>query len=560
MNNIIRLLLLSIYPIIILLSGLIVYRKYKDTLRNNYKNILFNSLLAAIIIAVGLVVFFKKENTIYAYDYAGHWIRALTLRLKFFENPKEILPLVYSSMNNMDYSFLPALFGLPFILLNQSYTFFALTNLLIFLLPTFVLLQIAYFKYLNKNRYIPLVTLLVVYPLYLTLFYGKVDCSGLLFITLGYLLVILPDFKEIDNVDNLAVNLFMFLAIFLRRWYLYSAVCFYLSYFIKWLFHKEKKFTDLFKLLSSGIVLLIVCLLFFRPFMINTLTNNFDEAYAFYNHDGKILSFINNISPIICVISVIGLFVLFKKDRSLLVINIVSIVVPCLMIWKIQSFEYHHYYIFLLNIIILFVIGIEYLSKVKYAQYLLIVLLLIQPLTIFTYMGNNYIFTNIRKNPEVLENKYKLMEISEYIKSVEPDDTFTAFLSGGAYGIITDDLLRNAMLPDIDFPNIDSAVFDIRDGFPKDYQYIKYIITVDPMVYTDRNYQHMFDIISDAIINYELISSIYHPIYENTLETGHNITVYERISDYTPEMKKYFYNEMLKYYPDKADYFSYILD
>lgn len=29
--------------------------------------------------------------------------------------------------------------------------------------------------------------------------------------------------------------------------------------------------------------------------------------------------------------------------------------------------------------------------------------------------------------------------------------------------------------------------------------------------------------------------------------------------EYTGEMKEYFYNKMLEYYPDKADYFSYIL-
>ena len=68
-------------------------------------------------------------------------------------------------------------------------------------------------------------------------------------------------YEDIKLVDNILVNFCLFLAIFLRRWYLYSAVCLYLSYLIKWLFYKNKKPINLLKLLSSGIILLIVILL-----------------------------------------------------------------------------------------------------------------------------------------------------------------------------------------------------------------------------------------------------------------------------------------------------------
>lgn len=557
MRNILRLLLISIYPIIIIGSFIFIYNKYKNTIKNKYKAIVFNSLIPTILIALGLFIFFHIEDTIYAYDYAGHWIRTLTLKKFFYENPSIILETVYSSMNTSDYSYLPALFGLPLILIKESYFFFSLSNLLLFLLPTFLLLNILYFHYINKNNYLPSLIILAFYPLYLTLFYGKVDCSGLFFIILAYSLVILPDFEDIKLVDNILVNFCLFLAIFLRRWYLYSAVCLYLSYLIKWLFYKNKKPIDLLKLLSSGIILLIVILLFFNGFATRVLTNNFDEAYAFYNHQHKLYSFINFISPIICIISILGLI---KLKKELLVINIISIVIPCLMIWKIQSFEFHHYYVFLFNLIVLFTNGLIYLiNKNIKLSYLIVVLLLIQ--SIGVYLPYNVpLFTNIKKQPEILGDKKELIKLSEYIKSIEPDENTTAFLATGAYGIITDDLLRNALLPNLDGPNIDSAVFDIRDGFPRDFQYIRYIIISDPIAYTDNNYQHMFDIISDAIVNNEEISSIYIPIYTTELYDTYTITVYEKVGEYTPTMKKYFYTQMLKYYPDKADYFSYILD
>lgn len=554
MQNILRLFIVSIYPIIIIGPFVFIYIKYKNTIKTKYKAIILNSLVPAIFIAIGLVVFFRIEDTIYAYDYAGHWIRALTLKKYFFENPSIILETVYNSMNVSDYSYLPALFGLPLIIIKESYLFFSLSNLLLFLLPTFLLLNILYFHYIDKNNYLPSLIILVFYPLYLTLFYGKVDSSGLFFVILAYSLVILPDFKDIKISDNILVNFCLFLAIFLRRWYLYSAVCLYLSYFIKWLFYKNKKASDLLKLLSSGIILLIVILVFFNGFLTRVLTNNFDEAYAFYNHPHKLSSFINYISPIICIISILGLI---KLKKELLVVNIISIVVPCLMIWKIQSFEFHHYYIFLFNLIFLFATGISYLNKKN--SYVLIVLLLVQSIGIYLPYSIP-LFTSIKKQPEIMGDKNELIDLSEYIKSIEPDENTTAFLATGTYGIITDDLLRNALLPNLDGPNIDSAVFDIRDGFPRDYQFIKYIIVSDPITYTDKNYQHMFDIISDAIVNNEEISSIYNPIYSTRLYDTYIITVYEKVGEYTPTMKEYFYNQMLKYYPDKADYFAYILD
>ena len=513
--------------------------------------------MPTVLIALGLFVFFHIEDTIYAYDYAGHWIRALTLKKFFYENPSIILETVYNSMNTSDYSYLPALFGLPLILIKESYLFFSLSNLLLFLLPTFLLLNIIYFHYIDKNNCLPSLIILAFYPLYLTLFYGKVDCSGLFFVVLAYSLVILPDFEDIKTSDNILVNFCLFLAIFLRRWYLYSAVCLYLSYFIKWLFYKNKRAYYLLKLISSGIILLVIVLLFFNGFLTRVLTNNFDEAYAFYNHPHKIRSFINYISPIILLISLIGLL---NTKKELLIINIISIVIPCLMIWKIQSFEFHHYYVFLFNLIVLFTNGLLYLTNINNkTSFVIVILLLIQSIGI--YLPYNIpLFTNIKKQPEILGDKNELIDLSEYIKSIEPDENTTAFLATGTYGIITDDLLRNALLPNLDGPNIDSAVFDIRDGFPRDYQFIKYIITSDPITYTDQKYQHMFNIISDAIVNNEEISSIYNPIYSTKLYDTYTITIYEKVGEYTPTMKEYFYNQMLKHYPDKADYFSYILD
>lgn len=552
-------LLLLIYPLILLVCWVLIYKKYKNTIIENIKPLLINTIIISIIICLGLFVFLSFENTIYTYDYAGHWIRSLEIKNLFINNPSRIPPLVYDSMNNMDYSYLPALFNFPFLLIKEGFKFFSLANYILFLLPTIVLLQIIYFNKTALNKYFPIILVIVLYPLYLTLFYGKVDVCGLFFITMCYALVIFPNTNEITIVDNLSINLFTFLAIFLRRWYLYSVICFYIVYFIKIIIKKDKKL--LLNYLLSFIVMAVVILLFFRNFITMSLSNNFEEAYQFYNRDNKLLSFINYLSPIILIVSLLGFYNEYKENRTLLLINIISIIVPCILVWKIQTFEFHHYYIFLLNILILFTSGINFITNKKKVIIIpLLIIMFIQTLLIFTNVASIPLLTNIRKTPEVLDNKNKLIELSDYIKSIEPDEYTTAFITGGSYGIITDDLLRNAALPNLDMPNIDSSVFDIRDGFPKDMQFIKYVVLINPSLYMDKEYQHMYDVISNAIINNEGVSSIYNKIKIMPINDDYTATIYERTGDFTPEIKQYFYNQMISYYPDKKDFFSYILN
>lgn len=560
MNTLIRLLALSIYPLLIIACFSYIYLKNKKIIKKNIKAILFNTCVITILITIALIIFFKYENTIYNYDYAGHWIRSLTLRKTFYENPKDIFSTLYYSMNNYDYSYLPALFNLPLILINQSYGFFCLSNLILFLAPTYLLLNVLYFKYINKNRYFPLIFSILFYPLYLTIFYGKVDCCGLFFIIFAYSLIILPKFEDITFIDNLFVNLCSFIVIFERRWYLYSVLCLYVSYFIKWLFSK-KSIKTFISILFSGIFALAVILVAFYPFVLNTLNNNFIEAYEIYNNEGKLLSFINYMSPIIVIVSIIGLIREFKTNKELFITNLFSIVIPCIMVWRIQSFEFHHYYIFLLNILILFSEGILYISLYKAStEKVLLVLLAIQPIFVFSSVGNTMpLYTNIRKTPEILYDKDELIDLSCYLKSIETDESQTAFLCGGRYGIITDDLLRNAVLPDLDMPQIDSAVLDLRDGFPKDFQYIRYIVVIEPMLYTNMEYQHIFDVISYAITREPTISKKYNQIHSTKID-DYVVVIYERVDEITNEDKEYFYNQMISYYPDKEEYFSYILE
>ena len=69
------------------------------------------------------------------------------------------------------------------------------------------------------------------------------------------------------------------------------------------------------------------------------------------------------------------------------------------------------------------------------------------------------------------------------------------------------------------------------------------------------NHIRMFLITIDGLISLSKRVNIIKLIPNATI--GY---VYEQVGEYTDEMKEYFYNKMLEYYPDKSDYYAYILE
>ena len=561
-NNIYRLLSILIYPLIVF--GLLFYtckKRYLDILKNNYKKIFFNLIVFSLFGIIGILVYFHFENhAVYTYDYAGYYIKSLELVKMFWENPEHIFIKVYSTINSIDYSYLPSLFNFYGLLINNSFWFYCVINFVLFLLPTVFLLLIIYYKYFD-SLYIPQIILCSFYPLWLTILYGKVDVLGLFPLLIFYTIAIFDDFEKVDLKDTLILNFLTLLLMFERRWYLYALVGVYLAYMIKGIIYAHKTKTWLksaFKFILSGIVALLILLIFFEGFYKNVMMANNEEAYSFWNRSGKLIATINFYSPIICVLMLYGFIKLFLKDKEKAILFMILLVVPTCLFWITQSFDYHHYLIICLSFLILFTYGISSFNFVKYGQVVILLLCFVQMANIFTESDIPF-FTNIKKRLEDNPYKEELVDIAEYLKEVSSDEfIYTYVATGNNY--LCDDAIKNSLLPDIDFPNIVSYVFDIRDGFPKDFSYIRYFVLSDPILYLDENYQHMYDIITKAIISDENISKIFELRKEFILEDNTKVYIYEKVGEYTMDMKEYFYKEMLKYYPDKADFYSYILD
>ncbi|MDY3793599.1 MAG: hypothetical protein SO189_01450 [Erysipelotrichaceae bacterium] len=537
----------------------VIKSKFLYTFKKNFKNILINLLIILLIGIVGILVFFHFEkDAVYVYDNAGYYVKSLEMLQMFWQEPSKLFLKVFNTINNSDYSYLPSLFNFYGLMINNSYAFYCVINFIIFLLPTIVLLLLMYYKNFD-NKLVPVFTFIGFYPLWLTLFYGRVDCLGLFPLLIFYIIILFTDFERINWVDTLILNILTLLLMFERRWYLYALVGAYLAYLIKAIYnaYQNKKYlNNAIKFVLSGLLALVILLVFFNGFIQNVMLTNNAEAYAYYNHSGKLFAVVNFYSIIICAVSLFGLFKLFKTNRLLTIQLLITLIIPTMIFWMTQSFDLHHYLIICLPILFLFVHGFEQIT-IKYINIVIILLLLIQ--TIFIFIPTRIPgFTTAKRlvNP----NPYKegLYDVADYLCGISKDEGIYAYVATGN-NEFCDDAIRNVLLPNVDFPNMVSYIFDIRDGFPRDFGNIKYFVLSDPIFYMDENYQHMYKIISDAIMYDDTTSSNFEKVNEFYLKDNVKVYVYEQVGDYTNKMKEYFFNKMLEYYPDKADYFSYIL-
>ncbi|MDD7775755.1 MAG: hypothetical protein PT938_03160 [Solobacterium sp.] len=557
MNNAFRLLSMMIYPLFVLAMLFYVIRsRYLDTFKKNFKNILINLIIVLLVGIVGILIFFHFEkDAVYVYDNAGYYIKSLEMLQIFWQEPSNLFPKVFNTINNSDYSYLPSLFNFYGLMINNSYAFYCVINFVVFLVPTIVLLLMVYYKKFN-NKLVPVFVFIGFYPLWLTLFYGRVDCLGLFPLLIFYIFILFTDFEKINWLDTLILNILTLLLMFERRWYLYALVGAYLAYLIKAIynaFQNKKYLNNAIKFVLSGLLALVILLVFFNGFVQNVMLTNNTEAYAYYNHSGKLLAVVNFYSIIVCIVSLFGVIKLSKTNNLLSIELLVMLIIPTLMFWMTQSFDLHHYLIICLPILFLFVYGIENITN-KYIGVVIVLLLIVQSLFIFipTRIPG---FTNVKRLFNSNPYKEGLYDVADYLCGISKDEGIYTYVATGDNDFC-DDAIRNVLLPSVDFPNMVSYIFDIRDGFPRDFGNIKYFVLSEPILYLNEDYQHMYKVISDAIMS---MSTNFKKINEFELSNHTKIYVYEQVGEYTSEMKEYFYDKMSEFYPDKADYFSYIL-
>ena len=211
----------------------------------------------------------------------------------------------------------------------------------------------------------------------------------------------------------------------------------YILFLIKTLisYHRQKNKKVLLNALLSGIVALIVILTFFMPYTQNVLGNNYSEAYEVYDRNNKIPAFLNYFSYISISIILYSLLINLKEKKYNVLYLIVMVISICLLFWRTQAFEYHHYNLITIPILFLFSSGIySLMQNYKYLGKIIIILLTIQSSNIFlNFTSKDFIiFTSLRKQPEIFWGIDEFKELSSYLSSLTEGEGQTIFMATGS--------------------------------------------------------------------------------------------------------------------------------
>lgn len=560
------------YPVFLILVHVYLYFKlenYKNAIRINRK-FLVKSMIGIIILLNFLVLlFFVFENTIYFWDYSGFWTRTIDY-INIIDNNgvKVSLQTLLQSMNYDEHSYLLCLFlSFPMKLLNFDFLTFILSILNLFVIPvilnTYLLMCILFEKAnIYFNRYAIMIGIVCFVPLYFTMLYGYADVAGLLFIAFILITFFSCKIENFNLLDILFVVGNLLILIFLRRWYLFWVISFFIAtavFAVKTL-NKELIIKSLTRLFFIGLILLFMFLTIFKPYLAMLLGNNLNKAYSAYRNDifydlVNYFKFYGLFFIALCILSIKN-----KKNVSDIQFLLLLSVTVIIIFYSIQSMDQHHLHLLNYQFLILSLIGIQILLELKYKNVVLVLLALnfihaFNPIDLkYIHSFNNIFFTNVSRTPTKLIIKDDLIDLALTINNLAVDEQYAYFsASSKQYNA---DILRNCQLPykRNAVPNlVNTSDVDLRDGFPQNFFKINYVITANPTQYhLDKEDQYINYLINDAIQNVDIVSENYRLIEIKTIGEV-EIKIYERIKDYSIEAKDYFVNKIAEKYSQYSE-------
>ena len=575
-----RLLLYLFYPILILVIlgyFFIINKQTKFTLRTHFKFLFLSTLSFFVLGNIILFVYFKNEQFIYYWDYATFWEQSLRINKLISENSRDAFLYVIDSMNYQEYTALPALFiSLPTSILGQSFFAFILSSFNFFVIPFYIFLSIFELELISKlnlkfiSNWLLFVCNFLFIPFYFTLFHGYIGVVGQIFIVSLFLIYITKNHK-LDLPEVLIINSLTLLLIFTRRWYLFWVVSYYLSsgLFILLDIRKSKMETirSISKLVMSGVLMLIIILVFFYPYFSALFVSNFSDLYASYKLPSLVAEFLRFKSYyglFIILLFIYGLYSSISKSSTILWFVLIVTTLTAMQFLYIQSFEYHHYNLISFGIFVFVLITILELNHLKSVKFLVLTLYIFNSIYVFIPKLNllNTFFSSTSLKPKFRDDIVEIQDLSNYLNMLTSENKYA--YSAASSPILNDDLLRNSQLPWImnSVPNLEgSSNNDIRDGFPISFFEVNYVLVTNPVQinasYIDK--QFINQLINNSVLYQLEIRNNYQLVYENRI-SGVDVYIFERVSEFNTNEKRYFYNELSKMYPESPHVYDKIIE
>lgn len=401
-------------------------------------------------------------------------------------------------------------------------------------------------------------------------FYGYIGSAAFIFIVMIFILA-QAEFtdKNINLLRNVSIGLLLLLIVLIRRWYAYEVVAYFVSsaLFIL-IYNLIKKDFDLFKtnfirLFIQGIIPLTLLVLFFRPILLTYLTTDYSVLYAAAGKSGffeQISIFIHHFGIYMIVLT--GIPLLYNKTRMPAIFLWFNIIFTWILFTRVQNLGTHHYFIInwqMLLLVVMGMIGIGHLFSSKKITSLVLVgacclfcIDFINTTTIKMSDGiGKFILSTMHYPFRITPEKEKIEQLAYFLHNEPLDYEYEYVLAASV--LLNDDLLRNAMLPEVldATPWMEGThVWNQRDGLPIKFFQYTYIIVTDPVLLNGApNEERVISILADGMLHDEELRKYYRLEWEFPY-TDFNIYVYKRVEDIPNKIIMKYTEKFRNYYPD----------
>lgn len=312
---------------------------------------------------------------------------------------------------------------------------------------------------------------------------------------------------------------------------------------------------------------LLALVMFFNGFIQRVLFVDYSEIYVAYNVGNlfsKYKTFVQHLGILLLAILIFyAVLIVFKHKEylSLLVFCIVFEITATAYFFYVQSPGVHHYWIFLLPILLLFLFLSDKGKKGLPVYLCALMGMCFLYNTAYVYAGNSLIMLN----PYICQrDRYaarhrsdmdELKELDRYLKSFQKEKKIYCFSRSR---VLNDDILKKLYLPDASSLNLEPvAHVDLRDGFPTGFFDSDIVVTTVPVqTHLQEGTQQVITILQNELTDeHSKIAQHFQEVYSVSLQEGVEAVVYIKKEPFQTEDIQYLQSLYDQSYSDWKELF-----
>lgn len=553
---------------------------YKDALKKEHLKIVFLSSLIFISIGIIIYLFIANEKFVYYWDFGGYYEITLGVKNKYLENSWTVLKEAFKSSIENDYgTLISAIIAYPLKYTRCRYVDYIMLLYIIYAIPSALSIstlidRLSVIK--NKlNFYVCLIATLLMPWFLVPMLKGYPGIACLLPCTCAlWILIESEGLKKLTACEGIALSIALITSMLLRRYFsfwivsfVFASVCYSIC---KWIIQKENKSEILIYIknyFALGVVSLVILIEFCNGFLQRVLFTDYADMYTAYNIGNlskKYYGFLNHMGILIFVLTIISIFLLIKTNQQYISIIAFAIsfeLISTLLFYRVQSPGEHHYWIFLLPILVLLELFILVIFN-KYSKKLFVIAgICFLYNSIYVYSGSfitNFHSSLSQQDRYEIRKRSDLKELKRMLDFLETSQNGEKIYCIASGSILNTDILRKFYLPDSCPLNLSYVPdIDLRDGFSVDFFDSSIVITTTPVqLHAVDGTQHVITELWNEMENpNSTIGKHFEKIQTFTLEENVYVNIYKKKFDFSKDDILYLQNVYDKLYPDYKELF-----